>query len=156
MWQGGAVGSVGMRSQTTAQEAIVHSITVSTHLFATPAQVWSKIGDPGAIDAWHPDIASSQLRGADRLCTLTNGAQIDEHIDHVDEANRAYSYRIVKSPLPIDDYRSTIKVVDAEGGCLVEWSSNFRVAAGPAEDMVALVKGVYDSGMSALRESFSS
>ncbi len=134
----------------------MHTVTVFTHLSATPDQVWSKIGDPGAISAWHPAIAKSSLEGNDRKCTLADGAQIDEEIDSIDDANRSYSYRIVESPLPLEDYSSTIKVVEADGGCSVEWSSSFDVSAGPAEDMTALIKDVYAAGLGALRESFKS
>ena len=134
----------------------MHTVSVSTHLSASPDQVWSKIGDPGAISSWHPAIARSPLDGKDRKCTLADGAQIDEQIDNVDDANRSYTYRIIESPLPLKDYSSTIKVAEADGGCTVEWTSSFEVSAGPAEDMVALIKGVYGAGLAALRESFKS
>ena len=88
-------------------------------------------------------------------CTLGNGAQIAEQIDSVDDANHTYSYRILESPLPLQDYRSTIRVVDSGGGCCVEWTASFDVTDGPAEDTVAMIKGVYDAGMGALRESFA-
>ncbi len=132
----------------------MHTVTVLTHLSASTDQVWSKIGDPGTISAWHPAIAKSSLEGKDRKCTLANGAQIDEEIDHIDDANRSYSYRIVESPLPVEDYRSTIKVVEADGGCSVEWTASFDVSAGPAEDTVARIKDVYAAGLDALRETF--
>ena len=134
----------------------MHSVTVSTHLSASPDLVWSKIGDPGTISAWHPAVAESSLDGKARVCNLANGARIDEQIDNIDDANRSYTYRIVESPLPVKDYNATIKVVEADGGCSVEWTSNFEVSTGPAEDAVALIKGVYDAGMGALRESFKS
>ena len=134
----------------------MHSVTVSTHLSASPDLVWSKIGNPGTISAWHPAVAESSLDGKARICTLANGARIEEQIDNIDTANRSYSYRIVESPLPVRDCNATIKVVEADGGCCVEWTSSFDVSDGPAEDAVALLKGVYDAGMGALRESFKS
>ncbi len=132
----------------------MHTVTVLTHLSASADDVWSKIGDPAAISSWHPAIAKSSLDGKARQCTLANGAQIDEAIDNIDDANRSYSYRIVESPLPVEDYRSTIKVVEADGGCAVEWTSSFDVSAGPAEDTVSMIKDVYAAGLGALRESF--
>ena len=132
----------------------MHTVTVLTHLSASTEDVWSKIGDPGTISSWHPAIAKSSLDGKARQCILANGAQIDEAIDNVDDANRSYSYRIVESPLPVEDYRSTIKVVEADGGCAVEWTSSFDVSAGPAEDTVSMIKDVYAAGLSALRDSF--
>ena len=132
----------------------MHTVTVSTHLSAAPDQVWSKISDPGTIDAWHPVVASCSLEGDNRLCTLVDGARITERIDELDEANRSYSYRILESPLPLANYRSTIKVEHVDGGCLVEWTSSFEVTAGPAEEMIEVIQGVYEAGMGALRESF--
>ena len=78
----------------------------------------------------------------------------DEQIDKIDDAERTYTYRIIESPLPLQDYLSTLRVVDAEGGCCVEWSANFKVSDGPAEDTIAAIQGIYDAGMEALRESF--
>lgn len=132
----------------------MHTVTVLAHLSASTDDVWSKIGNPGTISAWHPAIAKSSLDGKDRLCTLANGAEINEAIDNVDDANHSYSYRIVESPLPVADYASTIKVVDADGGCAVEWTSSFDVTNGPAEDTVGMIKDVYAAGLTALRESF--
>ena len=41
-------------------------------------------------------------------------------------------------------------------GCCVEWSSSFEVSDGPAKEMIALIKGVYDAGMGVLRQTFKS
>ena len=67
----------------------MHSVTVTTHLSASPDQVWSTIGDPGTISAWHPAIAESSLDGTSRVCSLANGARIDEQVDTVDATNRS-------------------------------------------------------------------
>ena len=134
----------------------MHTVTVSTYLPASPDQVWSEIGDPGTISNWHPAIVDSSLDGNKRKSTLGDGGQIDEQIDSVDDSNRSYTYRILESPLPVKEYSSTLKVVESDGGCHVDWTSSFEVSAGPAEDMVALIKGVYDAGVGALRERFKS
>ncbi len=132
----------------------MHTVSVSTHISATPERVWSAIGDPGAISEWHPVVSKSSLDGTRRLCTLADGALIDEQIDEIDEANRSYTYRIVESPLPLSEYLATLRVVDAEGGCSVEWASGFEVTADSPEDTIAVIKGVYDAGLTALRDSF--
>ena len=134
----------------------MHTVTVSTHLLATPEQVWSMIGDPGTISSWHPAVAESSLDDGRRQCTLADGAEIDEQVDDIDAAARSYSYRILASPLPVEDYRSTIQVVDTDGGCCVEWSARFEIPEAPAEEVVGAIKGIYDAGMAALRESFNS
>ena len=132
----------------------MQTVTVTTLLPASPDQVWSAIGDPGAISSWHPAIAESSLNGNDRVCTLGDGARIDEQIDQVDNAGRSYSYRIVASPLPIENYQSTIKVVDSDGGCNVEWTSTFDVVGAPEDEIAEMIRGLYEAGMGAIRDQF--
>ena len=74
----------------------------------------------------------------------------------VDNAGRSYSYRIVASPLPIENYLSAIKAVEADGGCDVEWTSTFDVVGAPAEEISSMIQGLYEAGMRELRERFSS
>ena len=52
----------------------MHTVTVSTYLPAAPDDVWYKIGNPGAISAWHPVVAESSSNGTERHCILANGA----------------------------------------------------------------------------------
>jgi hypothetical protein len=48
---------------------------------------------------------------------------------------------------------ASISVVEAEGGCFVDWRASFEVAEGPADEACGMMKGVYEEGMSALREA---
>lgn len=131
----------------------MHSLTVVSHINATPDTVWSVIGDPSGISSWHPAIAESPVSGSQRLCTLANGAEVHERIDSIDASERTYSYSITESPLPLAEYHSTIKV-DSEGdGSVVTWSANFEPSGAPAEDVAALLTGVYQAGLAALRTS---
>ena len=132
----------------------MHSITVISHVSASPEKVWNTIGDPGAISNWHPAISSSTLSGEELLCTLADGAKIHERIESVDEAGRTYAYSFTESPLPLASYQSTIKV-DAEGdGSIVTWDARFEPAGATAEEVTALLAGVYQAGLSSLRDSF--
>ncbi|MDW3218622.1 MAG: SRPBCC family protein [Acidimicrobiales bacterium] len=132
----------------------MHTVTVSSHVPASPDTVWSMIGDPASISSWHPAIAESPVDGDMRKCTLADGAEIHERIEQVDEASRAFTYTITESPLPLSDYRSTIQV-DAEGsGSVVEWTASFEPVGAPIEDVAELLKGVYSAGLGALRAEF--
>ena len=132
----------------------MHSITVTSHVNATPDSVWKTIGDPSAISGWHPAIASSSVDGDTRLCTLGDGAEIHEKILEVDADGRSYTYTITESPLPLTAYRSTIQVSEEGSGSVVEWSADFEPAGAPAADVVGLLKGVYQAGLAALRQTF--
>ncbi len=58
----------------------MQNVTVTSHVNASPDTVWQTIGDPGTISSWHPAIAASSLDGDVRLCTLENGAAINEKV----------------------------------------------------------------------------
>ena len=64
----------------------MHSIPVVSYINATPDKVWSVIGDPASISAWHPAVASSEVNDSKRLCQLSDGAELHEEIESVDEA----------------------------------------------------------------------
>ena len=132
----------------------MNTITVTSHIAATPDQVWNTIGDPSAISAWHPAIASSDVSGTSRLCTLADGAQIKERIESVEAAERAYTYTITESPLPLSDYRSTLRVSEEGSGAVVEWTARFEANGAPVEDVVGILTGVYQAGLGALRAKF--
>lgn len=129
----------------------MHTVTVTTHLNASPEEVWSTIGDPGSISQWHPAIVSSELTGDARLCTLPDGAQVHEKIKSVDAAARSCTYSIVESPLPMTGYVSTIQVSDEGSGSAVDWTASFQPNGAPAEDIAAMLKGLYQAGFTALR-----
>jgi carbon monoxide dehydrogenase subunit G len=129
----------------------MHSITVVSHVNATPDKVWDAIGDPSKISSWHPVIAESPVNGSERHCTLANGAEIEEKIESVDNEGRTCTYIITKSPLPLASYRSTIKVDEEGDGSAVTWSANFEPAGAPAEEVAAMLIDVYQAGLAALR-----
>lgn len=131
----------------------MHSITVVSHVNATPDKVWSVIGDPASLSDWHPVVANSSVTGSERRCTLADGAEIHEKIESVDVEGRSYSYSITKSPLPLASYHSTIKAESDGDGALVTWSANFEPDGAPAEEVAAILVGVYQAGLAALRST---
>ena len=132
----------------------MHSVTVISHIGASPEKVWSTIGDPAAISNWHPAIASSTVTGTERLCTLADGAEIQERIESVDEEGKTYTYSITKSPLPLASYQSTIKVDSDGDGSTVTWNAQFEPAGAAAEEVSTLLGQIYQAGLSSLRNSF--
>jgi len=138
--------------QHQREQLKMHTVTATTHVNASPDQVWGTIGDPGRISEWHPAIASSELTGDARLCTLPDGAEIHEKIDSVDAATRSCTYSIVESPLPLTGYVSTIQVTEEGAGAAVNWTARFEPNGAPAEDLSAMLTGLYQAGFASLRE----
>jgi hypothetical protein len=135
-------------------------VAMSAELSASADQVWQMIGGFNALPDWHPAIEKSEIEGeggvkqTTRTLSLLGGGTIVERLDDVDEHERHYSYSIVQGPLPVANYRATIRVVDKDGGgCTVEWSSEFD-PAGAESEAIKAIEGVYKAGLENLTKMF--
>jgi len=92
--------------------------SVSAVIGASADDVWKVVGEFGGIANWHPAIAKSELSpgkpgdavGSIRTCTLGDGAQLREEQTARSDAERSYTYSILESPMPVENYISTVKV----------------------------------------------
>lgn len=137
------------------------NVSLSTRLPASARQVWDLIGGFGALAKWHPLVEKCEIEEDEeagttiRRLSLVGGGAIVEKLETVDEDAHVYSYTILESPLPVADYRATIRVSDApEGGATVEWSSTFEAAGAEPKDAAAAIEGVYKAGFDQLRKMF--
>jgi|KNS12BottometaT_FD_k123_112675_2 hypothetical protein len=72
-----------------------------------------------------------------------------------DDDGRSYTYSIISSPLPINNYTSTLRVLeDEDGKATVEWSSEFDSAGAPESDAMKIVEGIYSAGFDNLKKMF--
>lgn len=127
---------------------MVH-VSASRTLPSTPEAVWARIGDPAALEAWHPAIASSPVDGDVRTCTLRDGLVIVERI--LERRELGYTYAMTEAPLPVRGYVARLEVAARpEGGAVVTWSSSFEADAPGMDDVI---RGVYDAGLAALAET---
>lgn len=136
-------------------------ITVSAQidLAAPPAKVWGAIKDFDGLQNWHPVIATSTLKsgkanakGAVRTLKTKDGATVTEELLSHDEKKMAYSYRMTDTPLPVSDFRSTIKVIKTKAGSTVAWTSDFNAKDGTNEDEARnMVDGFFKTGLDSLK-----
>ncbi|MEE8294478.1 MAG: M28 family peptidase [Sphingomonadales bacterium] len=160
-WPNWNIGTAfrAIRDESLQKEVMVEKIglKLAMKLDAKADDVWAIIGNFGDLD-WHPAVASTAVEGegleAVRTLTLVDGAVIVETLDEVSEMS--YSYSITSSPLPVQIYSATLKVVDEGDGVMVELSSNFEPKTGAsAEEAQAVVSGIYKAGFDAIQEAFS-
>jgi uncharacterized protein YndB with AHSA1/START domain len=117
------------------------------------ARLWQIIGDPAGLASWHPALARSPQEGNVRTCVLNDGAVIRERIEDQSQAERMYRYTMVESPLPVRNYQSTLRVREVGAArCRVEWSSTFEAPAEATAQMIEMVRGIYDAGLTAVRD----
>jgi len=122
-------------------------ISMKQDLNVAADQVWNLIGHFNALPDWHPGVQSSELKNAGQMrkLSLAGGGTIIE---------RTYSYTIEDSPLPVKNYRAELTVHDDDGGCSVEWSSEFEAAGVPENDAMKAIQDVYQAGFDNLKKMF--
>jgi uncharacterized protein YndB with AHSA1/START domain len=133
-------------------------VAMSTELPATVDQVWRLIGNFNAMPDWHPAVQKSELQdgGRVRRMQLAGGASIVERLESLSENEHVVTYSIEQGPLPVANYKATIRVRQEPGksGSVVEWSSEFVPSGAPEKDAVAAIQGIYQAGFDNLRKMF--
>jgi Polyketide cyclase / dehydrase and lipid transport len=128
--------------------------------FAVPAdKVWNYLRDFDALPKWHPAFASDMIIsgennvvGVFRTLTIKDGPSFDEELLTMDNDARVFSYRVIDpSPLPLEEYLSTFKVVSTgPKSSAVQWSSAYTNKADSKMkdiDLIKFINGVYHAGL---------
>jgi hypothetical protein len=136
------------------------SVEVSETVAAPASAVWEVVRDFGGVTRWGgPMLQSCKVEGSGigalRRFGLPGGATLTERLEAFDDAGRSLSYSIVeKSPIPVKDYRSTIRVAEeGDGRCRVHWSGRFEPDGASEADTTKLIRGVYVGGIAGLRKT---
>ena len=82
------------------------------------------------------------------------GSTITERLEQLDDEGKHYSYAILSSPLPVADYKGTIRLQDDGDGCKVVWESEFQPAGAPEGDAVDVIRGIYQAGFDNLKKMY--
>ena len=81
-------------------------------------KVWARIRDFNGLPGWHPGIAKSEIEGGEpanqpgciRVLTLQDGGVVRERLLEMSDMGHHYSYSILYSPLPVANYRATLRL----------------------------------------------
>ena len=136
--------------------ASAEAITKTADINGTPAQIWAAIGPFCSIADWHPAIGKCTTDGKTpptrTLVTKDGKATFVELQTARNDAGYSYSYAIESSPLPLTDYKSTIKV-EPKGTTMstITWMSTYTPAAGKEAAAKDAVGGIYQSGLDAVK-----
>ena len=119
---------------------------------ATPAQAWAAVGDFCGIASWHPAVEKCELGTKDgktiRTLSLKGGGTLVE--EETGHGESSYSYAILSGPLPVEKYRSTLKVEAEKGKTEIEWTGKFAAKGAPDEKAKEVIEGIYQAGLDAL------
>lgn len=125
-------------------------VFVSTPMAVAVDCVWQTMRDFAGMDGWHPDIRSmAMLQGApsDRVSAVRDfqfgAGQLHEQLTLLSDTDRAFRYRILKSPQPWMNYHAGARLwpVTADNSTLAVWTADW--VASPNDD-VTLIPLVHD------------
>ncbi len=133
-------------------------IDVRRTLPASADAVWNALRGFDGIEAWLPLIDRSEVDGAGpgatRICTTRDGGRLVERLEELDDNERRLVYTIQEAPMPVHDYRSTMRVLaddrDASTSTVV-WTARFEAPDDAADDLAESMRSVYASGLDGLR-----
>ncbi len=113
-------------------------VYVSGIIDAPVEKVWAYGRDFNGHGEWHPLIAKSVIEegrpsdqvGCIRNFDLTNGGNLREQLLSFSDLERSFTYNILVSPMPIQNYVATFHCMPVTEGnrTFVEWYATFDVS----------------------------
>lgn len=132
------------------------NVTVADQVRAPADKVWRLIGPFGSIAKWLPGIETAEVEGAGpgavRVLTTADGGKITDRLVAENPEPPGYTYSILSSPFPIENYVSTIIVLDeGDGTCTVSWVCNFQAVGVPDDEVTQLFADLYRGGIANIK-----
>jgi len=137
------------------------NVTEKGTINATADEVWKTLSSFRNVEKYIPLIKSSSVEGsgvgAKRTCVIPSESgqegKIEEEIKSLDNDAKTFSYSITSSPMPLENYLSTVKVKDlGNGRCEVEWSSTFKPKGIPEEEVAKMINDIYVTAIDGLKK----
>lgn len=137
-------------------------IVKSTVLPAPVEAVWEVIRDFNGHDRWHPIVADSHIErglpsdkvGCVRNFHLADGANLRELLLTLSDADMAFSYCLLETPVPLLNYVAHVRLIPVTDtdATFWHWESRFDTPRGREEELRAMVaENVYQGGFDAVR-----
>ena len=125
--------------------------------------VWAAVRDFGALAAWHPAIAKSEIEqghdpdvvGCVRKLTLKDGGTARERLMMLDDSRYSFTYNFETPAFPVANYLATLELVPVTNGdaTFARWSATFDEKPEDGGVYVDIVSnGIFAPGLAALAE----
>ncbi|PQB05394.1 SRPBCC family protein [Aureitalea marina] len=122
------------------------SVTKSINVSAQSA--WEELSSFKGIENYSPiakSVTTGEGTGATRVCTMPDGAEIDEILNKVDNDNMHFQYAINSEPFPVTGYVSDVKVKPTgDNSCEITWACTYNSAEEVEANMNGLFGGFYN------------
>jgi uncharacterized protein YndB with AHSA1/START domain len=134
----------------------------STVLNAPVEAVWDVLRDFNGHDRWHPAVADSHVErgwpsdrvGCVRRFHLVDGSELREQLLTLSDADLAFSYCLLDTPVPLLNYVAHVRLAPVTDGdrTFWHWESRFDTPAGREAELARMVgENIYQGGFDAIR-----
>jgi hypothetical protein len=134
----------------------------STIIPAPIEGVWEVLRDFNGHDRWHPAVATSHIeRGRDsdrvgcvRRFTLQDGSELREQLLTLSDAETAYAYCLLDTPIPLFNYVSHVRLIPVTDfdHTFWHWEGRFDTPTGRSDELADMVgTNIYEAGFTAIR-----
>jgi uncharacterized protein YndB with AHSA1/START domain len=135
----------------------------STVIDAPVEAVWAVLRDFNGHDKWHPPVAESQIErgwtsdrvGCVRRFRLRDGSELRERLLTLSDADMAFSYCLLETPIPLLNYVAHVRLAPVTDGdrTFWHWESRFDTLKGRESEFARMVgDDIYGSGFVAIRD----
>ena len=103
--------------------------------------VWAVLRDFNGHDQWHPAVADSHIErgyssdkiGCVRRFHLVDGSELREQLLTLSDADMAFSYCLMETPVPLLNYVAHVRLAPVTDGdrTFWHWQCRFDTPAGP-------------------------
>jgi hypothetical protein len=125
-------------------------VYVSAIIHAPIEEVWSKVRDFNNLPEWHPKFSRSHIENnqpSDRIGCIRNfdiaggGGTIRERLLMLSDLDHSFTYCILTSPLPVQDYVASLQLLPVTSGSMTFgiWTAEFIVINTNESDVVQAV-----------------
>jgi hypothetical protein len=137
-------------------------VVKSTVLPAPVEAVWDVLRDFNGHDVWHPIVKDSAVEkgwtsdrvGCVRRFHLQDGSELREQLLTLSDADMAFSYCLLDTPVPLLNYVAHVRLAPVTDGDMTfwHWESRFDTPPGREKELQQMVaENVYQGGMDAIR-----
>ena len=137
-------------------------VVKSTILDAPVEAVWDVLRDFNGHDRWHPAVAESHVErglasdkvGCVRRFQLGDGSELREQLLTLSDADLAFSYCLLDTPVPLFNYVAHVRLAPVTDGdrTFWHWESRFDAPQGREQELQTMVgEQIYEAGFEAIR-----
>ena len=141
-------------AQATSAWSADYKVERTLQLSSASTTVWNMVGDFCDIDDWHPALAACDLEVIDgslhrNLTTVDGSVFVEKRI--AVEPELSYTYKIVDSSLPIENFTATFSI-ESLNGSLISWSGRFSSDDPKMESAIA---EMFEVGISSIESKLA-